>query len=165
MPRTKLENKDGDNGLTPEQALRMRLRMADLLTALLNDYPSPKGAQTALAREIGLKQAAVSGYLNPRHPESRMTSKETDIKIVNYLKKKHSAKWTVQKLYTFIEGEDSFDVYNNKIKNEDVPVESLSLKERLNMASVEEKRQALMFLVTDLFMGQDEKKSNELNFA
>lgn len=164
MPRTKLQDKDGDNGLTPEQALRMRLRMADLLTALLNDYPSPKGAQTALAREIGLKQAAVSGYLNPRHPESRMTSKETDIKIVNYLKKKHSAKWTVQKLYSFIEGEDSFDVYNNKIKNEDVPVESLTLRDRLNMMSIEEKRQALMFLVAELTM--DEKKSNsDLSFA
>lgn len=144
------EHEDSKDGLTPQEKLRRKRRMCLLLNALLKDFSDPKGAQTALARAIGLRQAAVSGYLDPENPESRMTSKETDIKIVAYLKKVRSPEWTEEELISYIKSDIDFETFNAELKRKKAPSKRMGLQEILDSLSPQQKQNALVYLTLDI---------------
>ncbi|WP_271252564.1 hypothetical protein [Pseudanabaena sp. Chao 1811] len=134
---------------TPEGEMILKKRMAELLKALTLDFPT-QGGQTALADEIGIKQSALSGYLNPEKKDSRMTSKDTDALIVKYLKKTKSSKWSLQELYNFLESGDSFETFSAKLERQNLSKENLTAKNLVDFLSPEEQVEAVQYIFNRL---------------
>lgn len=155
------DNELNKDGLTPQEKLRRKERMAELLNALMSDFPDSRGAQTALADAIGIMQAALSGYMNPKNPKSRITSKETDIKIVAYLKKVRSSHWTEEALISYVKSNVEFETFNAELRKKKAPSKRMGLQEFLDSLSPQQKQNALVYLTLDIHgIGGDIVKKN-----
>ena len=119
-------------------------RLAELFRAIMGSRN-----QTEFAKEIGIHQSAISGYLNPK-VESRTPKKATDELIVKYLQKNYDPKWSIQELQNFLDSTESFQKFNAQLSRRAKPVERMSVKTFLQNLSDEEMLDAVSFIAEHL---------------